>query len=187
MEKIKTDLEGVFIIVPKIFEDARGYFMETWSTKNFIEIDIPSCFVQDNQSFTISKGTIRGIHFQQDPMAQSKLVRVLTGSIMDYAIDLRKGSPTYKKWVCVELSASNRKQLFIPKGFGHAFITLTDNVTVLYRCDNLYNKELDRSIFYNDPSINIDWNFENVFLSEKDMKAPLLEKSDCNFFYSKNE
>lgn len=183
MNRIETKLEGVYIIEPKVFGDHRGYFMETWSVKNFEEIGIHTNFIQDNQSFTQKKGTIRGIHFQQDPMAQTKLVRVLTGAVMDVAVDLRKGSPTYRQWVAVELSAENKRQLYIPQGFGHGFVTLTDDVTFVYRCDNLYSAKDDRGIRYNDPTIGIDWGTENPILSEKDANAPLLADSDCNFVY----
>lgn len=183
MKKIETTLPGVYIIEPQVFGDHRGYFMETWSTQNFKEIGIETTFIQDNQSFTAKKGTLRGIHFQNDPMAQAKLVRVLTGAVMDYAVDLRKGSPTYRKWVGVELSAENKRQLFIPRGFGHAFLTLTDDVTFVYRCDNLYSAACDRGIRFDDPTIGIDWGVENPILSEKDTKSPWLDQSDCNFSY----
>ncbi|BES66463.1 dTDP-4-dehydrorhamnose 3,5-epimerase [Gottschalkiaceae bacterium SANA] len=183
MKRIDKEVEGVCIIEPRVFGDSRGYFMETWSTRNFEEIGLNVSFIQDNQSFTQKKGTIRGIHFQQNPMAQAKLVRVVTGAVMDYAVDLRKGSPTYRKWVCAELSADNKRQFYIPQGFGHAFITLTDDVTFVYRCDNHFSKECDRGIRYDDPSIGIDWGTDNVFLSEKDIKSPWLDDSDCNFVF----
>ena len=185
MKKIETSLPEVFIIEPKVFGDHRGYFMETWSTQNFKEIGIETIFIQDNQSFTAKKGTLRGIHYQQNPMSQTKLVRVLTGAVIDYAIDLRKGSPTYKKWVSVELSAENKRQLYIPRGFGHAFLTLTDDVTFVYRCDNLYSATCDRGIRYDDPEIGIDWGIDSPILSEKDQKSPWLKDCDCNFFFGK--
>lgn len=183
MKKIETTLPGVYIIEPQVFGDHRGYFMETWSTRNFEDLGISTTFIQDNQSFTAKKGTLRGIHFQKDPMAQAKLVRVLTGAVMDYAVDLRKGSPTYRKWVGVELSAENKRQLYIPRGFGHAFLTLTDDVTFVYRCDNLYSASCDRGIRFDDPTIGIEWGVENPVLSEKDTKSPWLDQSDCNFTY----
>ena len=183
MKRIDTKLDGVCIIEPKVFGDHRGYFMETWSVRNFEEIGITTAFVQDNQSYTQKKGTIRGIHFQQNPMAQAKLVRVLTGAVRDYAVDLRKNSPTYRQWVCAELSAENKRQFYLPRGFGHAFITLTDDVTFVYRCDNLYSAKDDRGIRYDDPTIGIDWGTDAPILSEKDGSSPWLDDSDCNFVY----
>lgn len=181
MKKIETKLPGVFIIEPQVFGDHRGWFMESWSQKKMEDIGINVNFVQDNQSFTAHINTLRGIHFQQHPMAQSKLVRVVKGSVLDVAVDLRKNSPTYLQWVGVELSAENKKQLFIPKGFGHAFLTLTDEVEFLYKCDNLYSRECDRSIRFDDPDINIEWGINNPIVSDKDAKAPFLRDSDCNF------
>lgn len=184
MKKIETKLEGVYIIEPQVFGDHRGYFMETWSTKNFEELGLKYNFVQDNQSFTAQKGTLRGIHFQNAPMAQAKLVRVTKGAVLDVAVDLRKGSPTYKQWVSVELSDENKRMFMIPRGFGHGFKTLTDNVEFVYKCDNLYDKACDRGIRYNDPSINVDWGkVIDELLSNKDTVSPLLDDSDCNFIY----
>ena len=184
MKKTETKLPGVYIIEPQVFGDHRGYFMETWSTRNFEELGLDIHFVQDNQSFTAQKGILRGIHFQNAPMAQTKLVRVIRGAVIDIAVDLRKGSPTYKQWVSVELSAENKKMLLIPRGFGHGFKTLSDDVEFVYKCDNLYSKECDRGIRYNDPAIGVDWGqVEDKLLSQKDMTAPLLEESDCNFIY----
>lgn len=185
MEKIATALPEVWIIEPKVFGDHRGYFMETYSEKAFADIGITDRFVQDNQSFTQKKGTLRGIHFQQDPMAQSKIVRVNRGRVLDLAVDLRKGSPNYCKWVLVELSAENRRMLYIPRGFGHGFVTLTDDVEFLYKVDNLYSKECDRSIRFDDPQIGVQWGVESPILSEKDISAPLLKDSDINFVYGK--
>ena len=184
MKKTETKLPGVYIIEPQVFGDHRGYFMETWSTRNFEELGLDIHFVQDNQSFTAQKGILRGIHFQNAPMAQTKLVRVIRGAVIDIAVDLRKGSPTYKQWVSVDLSAENKKMLLIPRGFGHGFKTLSDDVEFVYKCDNLYSKECDRGIRYNDPAIGVDWGqVEDKLLSQKDMTAPLLEESDCNFIY----
>ncbi len=184
MKRIDTKLDGVCIIEPQVFGDQRGYFMETWSTRNFEEIGLHYNFVQDNQSFSAQKGILRGIHFQNAPYAQAKLVRVTRGAVLDVAVDLRKGSPTYRQWVAVELSAENKRMLMIPRGFGHGFKTLTDNVEFCYKVDNLYSKECDRGIRYNDPSIGVDWGevAENL-LSQKDTTSPLLEDSDCNFVY----
>ena len=141
-------------------------------------------FVQDNESFTARKGTLRGIHFQNDPCAQAKLVRVTRGAVMDVAVDLRKGSPTYRLWVAVELSEQNKRMLFIPRGFGHGFRTLTDDVVFTYKVDNLYSRESDRGIRYDDPEIGVQWGPVNdELLSPKDVAAPLLRDSDCSFVY----
>ena len=158
MKRIDTELPGVVIIEPQVFGDQRGYFMETWSTRNFEEMGLHYDFVQDNQSYSARKGILRwGIHFQNAPWSQAKLVRVNRGAVMDVAVDLRKGSPTYKKWVAVELSAENRRMLMIPRGFGHGFKTLTDDVEFIYKTDNLYHKESDRGIRFDDPAIGVDW------------------------------
>ena len=184
MNKIPTKLEGVFIIEPRVFGDARGYFMETWSTKNFEDIGLRYDFVQDNQSYSSQKGILRGIHFQNAPMAQAKLVRVTRGAVLDVAVDLRRGSPAYRQWVAVELSAENKRMLMIPRGFGHGFKTLTDDVEFVYKVDNLYSKECDRGIRFNDPAIGVDWGeVQEDLLSPKDTTAPLLADSDCNFVY----
>lgn len=181
MNVIETKLPGVCIIEPQVFGDHRGWFMESWSQKKMADKGLDVDFVQDNQSFTAKKGTLRGIHFQQYPMAQAKLVRVVRGAVMDVAVDLRKDSPTYKQWVSVELSAENKRQLFIPQGFGHAFLTLTDDVEFVYKCDNLYSRELERSIRYDDPEIGIEWGIDASVLSDKDVAAPFLKDSDCNY------
>ena len=184
MNLIKTKLEGVVIIEPQVFGDQRGYFMETWSTRNFEQLGLHYDFVQDNQSFSAQKGILRGIHFQNAPMAQAKLVRVTRGAVLDVAVDLRKGSPTYRQWVAVELSADNKRMLMIPRGFGHGFKTLTDNVEFVYKVDNLYSKECDRGIRFNDPAIGVDWgDVKEELLSQKDTTSPLLADSDCNFVY----
>ena len=183
MKKIETALPGVYIIEPDVHGDHRGYFMEIWSTRNFRELGLDYEFVQDNQSFTAQKGTLRGIHFQNAPMAQAKLVRVVRGAILDVAVDLRKGSPTYKRWVGVELSADNKRMLMIPRGFGHGFVTLTDDVEFLYKVDNLYSRECDRGIRFNDPAIGVDWGVADPILSQKDTSSPFLADSDCNFTF----
>lgn len=184
-KKIETKLPGVVILEPQMFGDHRGWFMESWSQKNMEDVGIDVNFVQDNQSFTAHKGTIRGIHFQQNPMAQAKLVRVVRGAVVDVAVDLRKESPTYGQWTAVELSAENKRQFYLPQGFGHAFLTLTDDVEFCYKCDNLYSKECDRNIRWNDPEIGVDWKALGLegepILSDKDAVAPLLKDSDCNF------
>ena len=184
MNKIKTKLEGVYIIEPQVFGDQRGYFMETWSTRNFEELGLHYDFMQDNQSFSARKGTLRGLHFQNMPMAQAKLVRVIRGAVMDVSVDLRKGSPTYRQWITVELSAENKRMLMIPRGFGHGFRSLTDDVEFCYKVDNLYSSECDRGIRFDDPAIGVDWGeVREELLSQKDTTAPLLEDSDCNFVY----
>ena len=181
MNLIKTKLEGVYIIEPKVFGDERGWFMETYSKIKTPEI--ARDFVQDNHSYSKEKGILRGIHFQNGEHAQAKLVRCIRGAVLDVAVDLRKGSPTYMQWEAVELSAENKKQLFIPRGFGHGFLTLTEDVEFVYKTDNYYNYESDRSIIWNDPDIGVDWGTENPVLSEKDSSAPRLRDSDCSFRY----
>lgn len=157
--------------------------METYSARAFAEMGIHAVFVQDNQSFTAQKNTLRGLHYQQEPMAQAKLVRVTRGAVLDVAVDLRKNSPTYKQWVGVELSDRNKRMLFIPRGFGHGFLTLTDNVEFCYKVDNLYSAEHDRGIRFDDPEIGVEWGVESPILSQKDMNSPCLVDSDCNFTY----
>lgn len=174
---------GVLIIEPDYFEDYRGYYSESYSKRTFAEHNIHIEFNQDNHSYSIKKGTIRGIHFQNNPMAQTKLVRCTNGRVMDYAVDLRKGSPTYKKWVSVELSKDNRKQILIPAGFGHAFETLEDDSEVLYKVDNFYDKALDRSIKWDDKDIALTWYTKDPILSKKDLVSPTLNESDVNFKY----
>ena len=183
MKRIDTRLPGVCIVEPVVHGDHRGYFMETYSTASLREIGIEAVFVQDNQSFTEKRGTIRGIHFQNAPMAQAKLVRVNRGAVLDVAVDLRRGSPTYLQWAAVELSEENRRMLYMPRGFGHGFVTLTDDVEFCYKVDNLYSAELDRSIRFDDPEIGVDWGIEAPILSQKDSAAPLTRDSDCNFVY----
>lgn len=181
MDIEKTDLEGVIIITPKVFGDNRGWFTETFNERKLGENGVAYNFIQDNHSFSAEKGTLRGLHFQNPPFAQTKLVRCTKGSILDVAVDIRKGSPTYLKHVAVELSEENKKQLLIPRGFAHGFLTLTDNVEVQYKVDNIYSHEHDRSIRFDDPDIGIEWNIDNPILSDKDRKAPNLKDSDCGF------
>lgn len=184
MKRIETALSGVCIIEPQVFGDHRGYFMETYSQKAFAELGIETVFVQDNQSLSARKGTLRGIHFQNAPRAQAKLVRVNRGAALDVAVDLRRGSPTYCQWTAVELSAENRRMLYIPRGFGHGFVTLTDGVEFCYKVDALYSKESDRGIRFDDPAIGVIWGeVDRSLLSRKDTAAPLLRDSDCNFVY----
>ncbi len=183
MKRISTALPGTFIIEPALFQDPRGWFMETYSARAFADIGLRPVFVQDNYSFSAKKGTLRGIHFQNAPMAQAKLIRVARGAVTDIAIDLRKGSPSYLRWIAVELSAENKRMLFIPRGFGHGFVTRTDNVEFCYKVDNFYSKSHDRGIRFNDPALRIDWGISDPILSLKDARSPFLEESDCNFVY----
>jgi dTDP-4-dehydrorhamnose 3,5-epimerase len=180
----KTKLDGVIVIEPTVFGDRRGWFMETYSYSQYKESGFDLNFVQDNHSFSAVKGTLRGLHYQLNPKAQSKLVRCTKGSIFDVAVDIRNGSPTYGQWFGIELSAENKKQLLVPKGFAHGFMTLTNDVEVQYKVDELYSPENDRGIIWNDPSINIQWPIDiTPILSEKDEKAPLLIDAENNFSY----
>lgn len=175
MEITKTKLDGVVIIEPDVFGDNRGFFMESWNKKKMEEAGLYYDFVQDNHSKSTVKGTLRGIHFQKGDKSQAKLVRCVKGVVLDVAVDLRKNSPTFKQWVGVELSAENKKQLLIPRGFGHGFVTLTDDVEFLYKADNYYAPEADAGIRWNDPDIGVEWGVENPILSEKDKKNPFLK------------
>ena len=177
MKITKTKLDGVVIIEPDVFGDNRGFFMESWNKEKMEDAGLFYNFVQDNHSKSTVKGTLRGIHFQKGDKAQAKLVRCVKGAVLDIAVDLRKNSPTFKQWVGVELSAENKKQLLIPRGFGHGFVTLTDDVEFLYKADNYYAPEADAGIRWNDPDIAVDWGVENPILSEKDKKNPFLK--DC--------
>lgn len=184
MKATETELKGVFVLEPQVFGDARGWFMESWSQRKMHDAGIDVQFVQDNQSVSAQKGTLRGLHYQLNPMCQAKLLRCTRGKIFDVAVDIRKGSPQYGKWVGVELSAENKKQLFIPRGFAHGFITLTDDVEVQYKADNYYAPECDGNIRWDDPDIGVEWPLKPVILSEKDSKAPLLkERTNLNFVY----
>ena len=183
MNVLKTEVLDVYILEPKVFGDNRGWFMETWSKDKMMVAGLNYEFVQDNHSYSATKGTLRGLHFQKGQAAQAKLVRCCSGSVLDIAVDLRKGSPTYKKWVAVELSAENKRQLLIPRGFAHAFLALTDNVEFLYKADNPFIPEAERSIIWNDPEIGISWGIDNPILSVKDQKAPKLGESDVDFIY----
>ena len=181
MEYIKTAIPGVWVLEPRVFEDARGYFMETWREEDFNRaIGHEVHFVQDNQSMS-SRGVLRGLHFQKGEASQAKLVRVLQGTVVDVAVDLRKNSPTFGKYVMVELSAENKKQLFIPRGFAHGFQVLSETAVFTYKVDNRYAPETECSIRYNDTTIGIDWPIkgDDVILSEKDLKrAVSFEESE---------
>ena len=175
MTVTQTELPGVLVIDPQVFGDGRGWFMETYSKRKTPQI---ACdFVQDNHSMSASKGTLRGIHYQRPPMEQAKLVRCVRGAVMDYAVDLRPGSGTYRRWVRAELSAENKRQIFIPRGFGHAFVTLTENAEVVYKADNYYSKGHDGAVLWSDPEIGIDWGVGAPVLSDKDRGAPPLKEA----------
>lgn len=176
MDLLKTKLEGVYILIPKVFGDHRGFFMESWSRRMMEEAGLFYDFVQDNHSLSTVKGTLRGLHFQKGDKAQAKLVRCVRGSVLDVAVDLRHDSPTYKQWVGVELSEENKKQLLIPRGFGHGFVTLTDHVEFLYKADNYYAPEADGGVRWNDPDIGVDWGIDQPVLSEKDTRNPFLSE-----------
>ena len=176
MEIIKTNIEGVVIIEPRIFKDDRGYFFESFSKREFEEKVCKTTFVQDNESKS-SYGVLRGLHFQKPPFAQSKLVRVIKGAVLDVAVDIRKGSPTFGQYVSVELTGENHRQFFIPRGFAHGFSVLSEEVIFQYKCDNFYSPQSEGAIAWNDPDLNIDWRIpaEKVVLSEKDSKHPRLK------------
>lgn len=181
MKFINTDIRDLIVIEPNVFGDNRGWFSESYNEAVFKNNDIDIKFIQDNHSFSAEKGVLRGLHFQNNPHAQSKLVRCTRGRIWDVAVDLRKNSPTYLKWFGVELSSENHKMLLVPKGFAHGFVTLEDNCEVQYKVDSLYDKSSDRSIKYDDPAIGVKWPINDVILSDKDKNAPLLKDSDVNF------
>lgn len=169
MKVIKTDIEGVVIIEPQLFDDSRGYFMESYSERDFARLVAPVRFVQDNESRS-RYGVVRGLHYQREPYSQSKLVRCLEGRVLDVAVDIRPESPTYGKYVAVELSADNHRQLFIPKGFAHGFAVLSKEALLAYKCDEFYHPEAECGIAWDDPTLSIDWGLpkEDIILSEKD-------------------
>lgn len=182
MEIIKTAIEGLLVIKPQVFVDARGYFVETYNEKRYREAGIDAQFVQDNQSCS-SYGVVRGLHFQRPPYTQAKLVCCTVGRVLDIAVDLRKNSPTFGQWHSVELSAENHLQFFIPKGFAHGFSVLSETAVFAYKCDNLYHPEADGGILLSDPDLAIDWQVpeELRILSEKDKKHPMLKDFDNPF------
>lgn len=181
MRLIETELKDAYIIEPDVFGDNRGWFMETYNKIKLTNTNVE--FVQDNHSYSQNKGVIRGLHCQLNPMCQTKLVRCTRGRLMDVIVDIRKGSPTYKKWIKVELSEENKRQVFVPKGFLHGFVSLTDDVEIQYKVDEYYSKECDRSVRFDDKEFGIDWGVENPILSDKDKNAPLFKDSDCHFEY----
>ena len=187
MNVIQTEIPGVVIIEPRVFEDARGYFFESFSQRDFDNQVREVRFVQDNESKS-SYGVLRGLHFQKPPHAQSKLVRVVKGAVLDVAVDIRKGSPTFGKHVAVELSESNHRQFFIPRGFAHGFVVLTDEVVFQYKCDNFYAPQADGGISIKDESLSINWQIpvDKAILSEKDIKHLCLQDFDSPFDYHEN-
>jgi dTDP-4-dehydrorhamnose 3,5-epimerase len=182
MPFVKTNIPGLLIFEPIVFEDNRGYFFESFNELAYNEAGINIDFVQDNQSWS-KYGVIRGLHYQLNPYAQTKLIRVLVGKILDVAVDIRQGSPTFGKSFSIELSAENRKQLFIPAGFAHGFSVLSDHAEVLYKCDSFYNRESEAGILYNDVIIGIDWKIpaDKRIISEKDLRLPVFAECRNNF------
>ncbi|WP_448781013.1 dTDP-4-dehydrorhamnose 3,5-epimerase [Bacteroides congonensis] len=187
MEVIKTTIDGVVILEPKVFKDARGYFFESFSLREFEEKVCKINFVQDNESMS-SYGVMRGLHFQRPPFTQSKLVRCVKGKVLDVAVDIRKGSPTYGQHVAVELSEDNHRQFFVPRGFAHGFAVLSETAVFQYKCDNFYASQADGGISIKDESFGIDWQIptENTILSEKDMKHVFLKDFDSPFSITDN-
>lgn len=177
----ETKLRGAFIIEPSVFRDGRGFFMESWSRRAFEQAGLFYDFVQDNHSFTEKKGTLRGIHFQRGQMSQAKLVRCAAGAVLDVAVDLRPESETYGKWVAVELSAENKRQLLIPRRFGHGFISLTDGAEFLYKADNVYSPKHEGGIRWDDPALAIDWGARTCAVSPRDGALPLLADAVTDF------
>lgn len=185
MEVIKTDIEGVVIIEPRIFNDERGYFYESFSQREFEEKVCRTVFVQDNQSKS-SYGVLRGLHFQKPPYCQSKLVRCIKGAVLDVAVDIRKGSPTFGKYVAVELTEENHRQFFVPRGFAHGFAVLSPEAVFQYKCDNFYCKESEGSVAWNDPQLAIDWRIPagDILLSPKDKLSKNIEDAEYLFDYN---
>jgi dTDP-4-dehydrorhamnose 3,5-epimerase len=181
MKLTSTKLNGVFLIEPVVYADHRGFFMETYSQTVFEKNGLGYHFVQDNHSLSREVGTLRGLHYQISPKSQTKLVRVVSGAIYDVAVDIRKDSPTFGQWVGVILSAENKKQLLIPKGFAHGFCTIEPNTEVIYKVDEVYSPEQDRGILWSDPQLAIDWPSRQPVLSDKDSKQPLLSEADIYF------
>ncbi len=185
MNVIKTDIEGVVVIEPRLFRDDRGYFFESFSQREFDEKVRPIRFVQDNESKS-SYGVLRGLHFQKPPFAQSKLVRVIKGAVLDVAVDIREGSPTFGRYVAVELTEENHLQFFIPRGFAHGFSVLTDEVIFQYKCDNFYAPQSEGALAWDDPDLDINWEIpaDKVLLSEKDKHHPRLKEAEWLFNYT---
>lgn len=187
MEVIETPIPGVLVLEPRIFGDSRGYFFESFSRREFVQKVMETEFVQDNESRS-SFGVIRGLHFQKPPFAQSKLVRVVEGAVLDVAVDIRRGSPTFGRHVAVELSGENHRQVFIPRGFAHGFSVLSESVVFQYKCDNFYAPDSEGALAWNDPDLGIDWRIpsEKAILSDKDRRHPRLKDADWLFDYNEN-
>lgn len=187
MEVIETPIPGVLVLEPRIFGDSRGYFFESFSRREFVQKVMETEFVQDNESRS-SYGVIRGLHFQKPPFAQSKLVRVVEGAVLDVAVDIRRGSPTFGRHVAVELSGENHRQVFIPRGFAHGFSVLSESVVFQYKCDNFYAPDSEGALAWNDPDLGIDWRIppEKAILSDKDRRHPRLKDADWLFDYNEN-
>lgn len=185
MSLLDTDFPGLFIYEPQVFEDERGYFYESFNARVFESKNINLNFVQDNQSKS-AYGVLRGLHFQNEPLAQAKLVRVISGEVLDVVVDLRKNSPTYKQHFSILLSAENKKQLYIPRGFAHGFVVVSASAEFFYKCDNFYSRAHDGGIAYNDPELQIDWKVpaDKLVISEKDQNLPLLKNTDLNFYFA---
>ncbi|MGE7020676.1 dTDP-4-dehydrorhamnose 3,5-epimerase [Solibacillus cecembensis] len=185
MQKIATIFDNAFLLEPTAFGDHRGFFMESYNAKVFEQLGLSYNFIQDNHSLSVEPGTLRGLHYQLEPAAQTKLIRAVRGAIYDVIVDIRKGSPTYGQWQGFILSEENKHQLLVPKGFAHGFCTIVKNTEVQYKVDSYYSPENDRGIAWNDPALNIDWPTTNPILSDKDNKHPNLEEADNNFTFSK--
>lgn len=184
MKIIKTKLPGLLVLEPGVYNDRRGYFFESYQQKRYSDAGVDACFIQDNESKS-ERGVVRGLHYQLNPYAQAKLVRVVYGSVFDIAVDIRSGSPTYGEWFGVELSGENKKQLFVPRGFAHGFSVLSDTAVFTYKCDQYYTKESERAINFNDPKLNIDWLIpkNEMIVSDKDIEAPMFDTAEINFKY----
>ena len=182
MKVFDAKLKNVKIIEPDVFEDERGFFMESYSKEKYKKLGIDSNFVQDNHSLSVEAGVVRGLHFQRGTTAQTKLIRVVTGEVLDVVVDLRKGSPTYGQWESFILSEHNKRQLLVPRGFAHGFATLTPNVNFMYKCDNYYNAEADAGIAFDDKELGIDWQIDlsKAIISEKDAKHPTFKEYEEN-------
>ena len=179
-KKIETNIKDLFVIEPQIFEDSRGFFLESYNYNDFKEIGIENIFVQDNHSKSL-KGVLRGLHFQKGEYSQAKLVRVLKGAVLDIAIDLRENSETFGKYIAVELNEKNKKMFFIPRGFVHGFLTLEDDTEFFYKCDNFYNPQSEAGIIWNDGDLNIDWNFKKYGINEKELIISEKDKKNISF------
>ncbi|MEI7028261.1 dTDP-4-dehydrorhamnose 3,5-epimerase [Paenibacillus sp. y28] len=184
MKLLETKLSGVYILEPKVFGDHRGFFMESYNEKVFSELGLNYNLIQDNQSLSAQAGTIRGLHYQLNPKAQTKIVRALTGAIYDVVVDIRKGSPTFGEWIGVILSEENKRQIIVPKGFAHGICTLVANTQIMYKVDEYYSPEHDRGILWKDPELGIDWPISTPILSDKDKNQPTLKQAEINFDYN---